>query len=97
MNAHQDERVNMHYMLCKQKIEDFDEFQQTLASHGPAHQASGFRVQHIWRNIYDPKQVFFICEVGDIARAKAFVESETERLKESGISEFPDIYYLREG
>ena len=51
----------------------------------------------IWRNIYDPKQVFFICEVGDVAKAKAFVKSETERLKESGVSEFPDIYYLREG
>ncbi len=86
----------MHYMLCKQNIQDFDEFKQTLASHGPAHQASGFRVQRIWRNMDDPQQVFFICEVGDVAKAKAFVRSETERLKESGVSEFPDIYYLSE-
>ena len=87
----------MHYMLCKQNVKDFDEFRQTLASHGPAHQASGFRVQRIWRSIDDPRQVFFLCEVEDVAKAKACVTSETERLKQSGVSEFPDIHYLSEG
>ena len=86
----------MHYMLCKQNVKDFDQFKQALASHGPAHQESGFRVQRIWRDIDDPEQVFFLCEVWDIAGAKAFVKSETERLKETGVSEFPDIYYLSE-
>jgi len=86
----------MHYMLCKQNVKNFGEFKQTLASHGPAHQESGFRVQRIWQNMDNPKQVFFICEVWDVAKAKAFVKSETERMKASGVSEFPDIYYLSE-
>ncbi len=86
----------MHYMLCKQKVDDFDEFKRILASHDLAHHASGFRVQRIWRNIDDPDQVFFICEVWDVAKAKAFVKSETERLQAAGVSEFPEIYYLSE-
>ena len=86
----------MHYMLCKQTIKDFDGFKQALASHGPAHQESGFRVQRIWRNMDDPRQAFFICEVWDVAKARAFVKSETERLKKSGVTEFPDIAYLSE-
>jgi len=85
----------MYYMLCKQNVSDFDEFKRILASHDPAHQASGFRVQRIWRDI-DDRQVFFLCEVWDVAGAKAFVKSETERLKQSAVSEFPDIYYLSE-
>jgi len=86
----------VYYMLCKQNVKDFDEFKRTLISHGPAHQSSGFRVHRIWRGMDDPKQVFFICEVWDLAKAKGFVQSETERLKEAGVSEFPDIYYLSE-
>jgi len=87
----------MNYMLCKQSVGDFDGFKRVLASHGPAHQKSGFRVQRIWRDIDDPGQVFFLCEVWDVAGAKAFVSSETERLKASGVSQFPDIHYLSEG
>ena len=86
----------MNYMLCKQNVGDFDEFKRILASHGPAHQESGFRVQRIWRDIDDPKQVFFMCEVWDVAKARAFVKSETERLQAAGMSQFPDIYYLSE-
>ena len=37
----------MHYMLCIQKVENFDEFKKVLASHDAAHQAAGFRVQRL--------------------------------------------------
>jgi hypothetical protein len=86
----------MHYMLCKQSIKDFAGFKEVLASHDPAHRESGFHVQQVWRNIDDPRQAFFVCEVWDVAKAKAFVKSETERLKRSGVTKFPDIAYLSE-
>ena len=84
----------MRYMLCKQNVESFDEFKKVLASHDSAHQESGFRVQRIWRDLDKPGQVFFLCEVWDIAKARAFAQSETLRLQEAGVFKFPDIYYL---
>ena len=83
-------------MLCKQNVEDFAEFKKVLASHDSAHQASGFRVERLWRDLDKPGQVFFLCEVWDIDKARAFVKSETLRLQEAGVFEFPDIHFLGE-
>jgi hypothetical protein len=63
---------------------------------GSAQKESGFALKRIWQDIDDRTVVFFLCEVWDVTKAKAFVERETVRMKKEGVTEFSDIFHLHE-
>ena len=53
----------MTYMLCRNKLIDFAKWKRGLDSHADAHKAAGLTLQHLWQNVNDPNEVFFLFAV----------------------------------
>lgn len=62
-------------MLCQNRVKDFAKWKAIFDSHLEAQGDAGLRLQTMWRELDDPDNVFFIFEVTDIEKAKAFVEA----------------------
>jgi len=63
----------MHTMLCRNRVESYTRWKQVFDSHTVAHRKAGLRLRHLWRDIEDPNNVYFIFEVMDMDRARAFI------------------------
>ena len=63
-------------MLCRNKVADFEKWKTVFDSHaGDAHRQFGLRLEHLWRSVEDPNNVFFMFEVSDIEKARAFINA----------------------
>lgn len=62
-------------MLCRNKIADFEKWKAVFDSHAGAHREAGLRLEHLWRSVEDPNNIFFVFEVGDIDKARAFINA----------------------
>lgn len=60
-------------MLCHNRVADFARWKRIFDSHADAHRAAGLRLTHFWRGLDDPNSVFFLFEVADIEKARAFI------------------------
>jgi hypothetical protein len=67
----------MTVMLCRNKVVNFDKWKMVFDSHTSAQHDSGLRLTNMWRDMDDPNNVFFIFEVSDIDKAKAFINNPT--------------------
>ncbi len=65
----------MIYMLCRNKVADFEKWNRGFASHAEAHRAAALKLIHLWRSLDDPGNVFFVFEVGSIEKARAFIDA----------------------
>jgi hypothetical protein len=83
-------------MLCRNKVADFAQWKSVFDSHAQAHRKAGLKLLQLWRSIDDPNNVFFLFEVGDIGKARAFISSPSVPAEKcsSGIVEGPDIFFL---
>lgn len=86
----------MAHMLCRNKVTDFEKWKAVFDSHTQAHREAGLILQHLWQNIDDPNDVFFLFEVEDIGKAKAFIISPNvpDAQEKSGVIGEPEIYFL---
>jgi len=76
-------------LLCRNRVADFDQWWSVFQSHAGAHRASGLFLVSLWRDAADPDNVFFLFDVEDQERAKAFLgdSGAAEARKESGVLE----------
>jgi hypothetical protein len=83
----------MNYMLCRHRVRNFDYWKGVFDSHAEAHRAAGLKLVHVWHQVDDPGQVFFLFEAEDIERARAFLNSSdaTALARNSGLIE-GDVY-----
>jgi hypothetical protein len=65
----------MIYMLCRNQVRDFAKWKQVFDSHAEAHRKAGLRLEHLWQSVEDPNNVFFIFQVSDIEKARAFINA----------------------
>ncbi|HXQ81966.1 MAG TPA: hypothetical protein VN775_11670 [Opitutaceae bacterium] len=63
----------MTYMLCRNRVSDFRRWKRVFDSHAGAHEAAGLLLTGLWRDAVRPNEVFFLFEVRDKRRAKAFI------------------------
>ena len=63
----------MNHMLCRNRVRNFNTWKKVFDSHADAHRKAGLKLVHLWQDEDSPSQVFFLFEIEDIARAKAFV------------------------
>ena len=63
----------MKYMLCRNRVEDFAQWKSVFSLHASAHREAGLVLTKMWRGIDDPLNVFFLFEVRDEAKARAFI------------------------
>lgn len=76
-------------MLCRNKVADFQKWKTVLDTHSQAHRAAGLRLRDLWRDLKDPRDVWFVFEVGNVDKARAFISDPAEVAagKSSGVLE----------
>jgi len=79
----------MTQLLCRNRVADYDQWWSVFQSHAEAHRASGLFLVSLWRDSNDPSNVFFLFDVEDLERAKAFLGhvGAAEAGKEAGVLE----------
>ena len=77
----------MAYLLCRNRVEDFDRWKRVFDSHARAHRESGLELAGFWRGVDEADDVFFLVEVTDMAKARAFIHDPpaAEAAQESGV------------
>ena len=76
-------------MLCRNRVADFAKWKAVFASHANAHRDAGLRLMNLWRGLEDVNNVFFLFEVTDMTKARAFISNPAagEAAKTSGVLE----------
>ena len=76
-------------MLCRNRVADFSKWKAVFASHASAHREAGLRLINLWRGLEDANNVFFLFEVTNMDKARAFISnpSAAEAAKTSGVVE----------
>lgn len=65
----------MNYMLCRNRVRNFEQWKRVFDNHADAHRAATLKLLHLWHEVDNPRHVFFLFEVEDIERARAFLDS----------------------
>ncbi|HEV3119103.1 MAG TPA: hypothetical protein VGY58_18760 [Gemmataceae bacterium] len=65
----------MLYMVCRNRVADYAKWREVFEEHAEAHRAAGLVLRHVWRTVEDPNNIYFVFEVGDIAKACAFIST----------------------
>lgn len=87
----------MNYMLCRNRVRNFDNWKRIFDSHASAHRAAGLKLMHLWQDEGSPSHVFFLFEVENIARAKEYMvgPDAQKAAQDSGFIE-GDFHFFRE-
>lgn len=85
-------------LLCRNRVTDYREWRLVFDSHAPAQREAGLRLIHLWREVGDPENVFFLFEVDDEQRARAFLDdpAAAEAGRASGVLD-GDYHFLDAG
>jgi len=77
----------MMVMLCRNRVSDFSKWKGVFASHAQAHRDAGLHLKSLWRGLEEPNNVFFLFEVTDPEKARAFISNPAaaEAGKASGV------------
>ena len=87
----------MNYVLIRHKVADFAKWKPVYDGHLSARQKAGLKEEHLFRNAEDPNEVLLLFSMEDVDKAKAFAASDDlrEAMKKSGVSDKPDVYFLK--
>lgn len=88
----------MNVMLCRNRVRDFSEWKRVFESHAEAHRAAGLRRVHLWHVMNNFDDVFFLFEMGNLEKARAFINTPgaAEAAKQSGVIE-GEYHFLEAG
>jgi hypothetical protein len=62
----------MTVLFCRNRVADFSVWKAAFDAHAPAHREAGLSLTHLWRDIQDSNTVFFLFDVANLERARAF-------------------------
>jgi len=65
----------MTFMLCRNRVKDFDQWKPIFDSYAEAHQKSGLNLVNMWRSIEDPNIIFLMFKVARADKALEFINS----------------------
>ena len=85
-------------LLCRNRVQDFARWKALFDSHAAAHRAAGLRLRSLWRGHEQPNDVFFLFEVTDLAKARAFISAPegAEAGRASGVLE-GEYHFIESG
>ncbi len=74
-------------MLCRNRVADFEKWKKVFDSNAQTSRDTGLRLMNLWREVEEPNNVFFLFEVTDTDKARAFITdpAATEAGKKSGV------------
>ncbi len=65
----------MPYLLCRNRVTDFEHWKTIFASHQEAHRKAGLRLINLWRSLDQPGNVFFLFEIASVEQAQEFIRA----------------------
>ena len=63
----------MTVLLCRNRVADFVRWKSVFDFEAERCEAAGLHLTHLWRDLEDPNNVFFLLEVASLDRARAFL------------------------
>jgi heme-degrading monooxygenase HmoA len=86
----------MAYILVRHKVEDYAKWKPGFDEHAAAREANGSKGGLIFRNADDPSEVVVLLEWDSLKTARQFAQSDDlrEKMKEVGVIDQPDVYFL---
>jgi len=73
----------MTYMHCQVRFADYSKWKASMDADARAQREAGIYLKFLWRGTDDPNLAFFVCEVKDRDKAKAFL-NPTDVAKAAG-------------
>ena len=64
----------MPHLYCRNRVENFAPWKNVFSAHEAAHHAAGLHLVGLGRAADEPENVFFLFEVEERERARAFLE-----------------------
>ena len=88
----------MAYLVIRHKVKDFAAWKPAFDKHGETRATAGGKGGWLLRAADDRNNLMIAFEWDSIANAKKFVASEDLKrvMKEAGVIDKPDIYFLEE-
>ena len=85
------------FLLCRNKVADYEKWRAVFESHADAHRAVGLNLEDHWVDADDPNQVFFLFSVDDRGKAEGFMAAPqaAEGAEASGVID-GDFWFVRE-
>jgi heme-degrading monooxygenase HmoA len=85
------------YVLVRHKVSDFEKWKPVYDDHLPARQKAGLKEVNLLRNTENPNEVILLFSAEDLDKAKAFAASDDLRqaMQRAGVSDKPDVYFLK--
>ena len=82
-------------MLSRNRVRDYATWKKVFDSQADGPCNAGLRLKSLWRDIEDPNNVYFLFDVEDVGRAKAFISdpAAAEVGAEAGVIE-GDVAFL---
>ena len=85
----------MAHMLAKLRDVKIEAVRQRLEFDAPEHQADGLFLEHLWQNIDDVNEVFFLFRVSDLdAARKSVARKHQEARKQNPHANLPALTFL---
>ncbi len=80
----------MIYMHCRIRVSDFVKWKAEMDADAQAQLDVGLHLKYLWRGIEDPNSAFFILEVDDVEKARAFLNPKdvAEASEKAGVLDF---------
>lgn len=84
--------------MAKHRVADFDLWKRTLREHAAMHAAAGLRARRVWRSVEDDEQIFFLFEVTDLEKGRAFLaQLEAQRNSDPAkAADYPEMVLVIE-
>ncbi len=85
-------------MLCRNRVADYEKWKSVFDSNPTTLPEAGLRLVNLWRELEEPNNVFFLFEVTDIDKARAFITNPAaaETGKRSGVLD-GECHFLESG
>lgn len=87
----------MGHILAKLKNVDIEDIRKTLIEHKNHHENQWLFLEHVWKNIDQQNEVFFIFRTDNLSKAKEFITTtHKQALKEDPNATLPEFIFLDE-
>ena len=80
----------MIYMHCRIRVAEYAKWKERMDADAKAQRDAGMYLKYLWRGIDDPNSAFFILEVHDKEKARAFLNPAdvAEASRDAGVLNF---------
>jgi hypothetical protein len=80
----------MIYMHCHVRVADYSKWKAKMDADAQAQREAGMYLRYVWRGVENPNRAFFILEVHDVEKARAFLNPTdvAQAAEEAGVLDF---------